>query len=159
MARRRPAAGAPLPAAEIPRTGRLLAIDVGAKRIGIAISDPSQTIAQPLATLTRRPGRRFPLRQLAPHLERQQPVAVVVGLPLAADGTETAPAEQARATGRLIAEKTALPVTFWDERFSTARALETVRALEGSTRGRRGDVDRLAAAVLLQAFLDRRRAE
>ena len=55
--------------AELPTEGRLLAVDVGEKRIGLAVSDPSQILAQPLATLTRRAGRRFPMRQLREHLD------------------------------------------------------------------------------------------
>ncbi|MEE8191987.1 MAG: Holliday junction resolvase RuvX [Gemmatimonadales bacterium] len=143
--------------ADLPTEGRLLAVDVGEKRIGLAVSDPSQTLAQPLATLTRRAGRRFPLRQLREHLDAQQPVGVVVGLPLTPEGAEDERAAQARAVGDLITEKSGLPVQYWDERMSTARALGAIKEMGGSTRGRKGDVDRLAATVILQHFLDSRR--
>ncbi len=135
----------------------MLAVDVGEKRIGLALSDPSQTLAQPLATLARRAGRRFPMQRLREQLDTHQPVGIVVGLPLAPDGSEDERAAGARAVGRLIAEKTGLPVCYWDERMTTARALGAIRDLGGNTRGRKGDVDQLAATVLLQHFLDSRR--
>lgn len=142
----------------IPHTGRLLAIDWGMKRIGVAVSDPSQTIAQPLAVLRRRQGRRFPLQQLRPHLDAQAPVGVIVGLPLESGGHEGAAAQEARAAGGLVAEKTGLPVTYWDERMSTARALRSARERHGTGRIPPGDLDRLAATVILQAYLDSRRS-
>ena len=141
----------------LPSTGRLLAIDIGEKRIGLALSDPDQVLAQPLDTLVRRRGRRFPLARLRPLLERHTPVGIVIGLPLTPGGAEDERAAGARSVGCLIAEKSALPVVFWDERLTTRRALRAVRELGGSLRGRRDDVDPLAATVLLQSFLDSRR--
>jgi putative Holliday junction resolvase len=85
-------------------------------------------------------------------------VGVVVGLPLTGEGTESDSAAAARDTAGTIARRTALPVELWDERMSTARALAVIREQGGSTRGRREDVDALAAAILLQHFLDARRA-
>ena len=141
----------------LPSTGRLLAVDIGEKRIGLALSDPSQSLAHPLATITRRAGKRFPMQQLRPHLEEHQPVGVVMGLPIAPSGAEDERAAHAREAGALIAEKTGLPVQYWDERMTTARALGAVREMGGTPRGREGDVDRLAATVLLQHYLDSRR--
>ena len=141
----------------LPREGRLLGVDWGEKRIGLALSDPGQVLAQPLATLTRRSGKRFPMQELRVHLDRHRPVGVVVGLPLDGEGHEGPAAAQARETGALIAEKTGLRVTYIDERMTTARALGAVRELGGSPRGRREEVDQLAATVLLQQFLDGRR--
>jgi putative holliday junction resolvase len=77
----------------------------------------------------------------------------VLGLPLDANGDDTARAGEVRAVARELERRTGLPVTLVDERYSTAAALRTVRELGGSTRGRRGDVDALAAAVLLQQAL------
>jgi putative Holliday junction resolvase len=136
---------------DLPHAGRLLAIDPGAKRIGLAISDPTQTVAQPLGTLTRRAGRRFPMAQLKVHLDRDRPVGVVVGLPLDAAGDEGPAARAARASGSLIAAKTGLPVAYWDERMSSARVLKNGGAAARPT------ADALAATVILQAFLDGRR--
>ena len=143
--------------ASIPDTGRVLAVDPGAKRIGLAISDPSQTIAQPLATLSRRVGKRFPMQDLKSHLDEQGPVGIVVGLPVAPDGSEDERAASARELGTTIAQKTGVPVDYWDERMTTARALSAVHELGGRTRGRKEEVDSLAATVLLQAFLDSRK--
>jgi putative Holliday junction resolvase len=81
----------------------------------------------------------------------------VVGLPLSLDGSEGASAASARELAGTIADLSARPVELWDERLTTARALSSVRAIGGSTRGRKAEVDALAAAVLLQNFLDTRR--
>lgn len=134
--------------------GRLLGVDWGTKRIGLALSDPTGTIAQPLATLTRRAGRRFPMARLRSYLEQWHPVGVVVGLPLEADGSEGPAAREARAVADLIAARTGLPVTLLDERMTTARALEAGRP----ERGARVDLDQRAAVVLLQQHLDRLRS-
>lgn len=142
---------------DIPTDGRLLAVDWGEKRIGLAVSDPTQTLAQPLATLTRRSGKRFPMRQLKQYLDEFHPSGIVIGIPLGGDGGETVESAAARRAGELIAEKTGLPVTCFDERMTTARARAAVREMGGRTRGREGDVDQLAATVLLQTFLDHRR--
>ncbi len=138
------------------RAGRILAVDIGDKRIGIAVSDASQTIAQPLATLTRRSGKRFPMNALRPYLKELSPIGIVVGLPLAPDGEENEKCEMARDAGELMKDKVHLPVTYWDERMTTSRALSAIKELGGCVRGRKGDVDQLAAAVLLQSYLDSR---
>ena len=142
----------------LPRQGRLLAIDWGTKRIGLAISDPSQTVATPLGTLTRRAGRRFPMGRLKPYLETHQPVGVLLGLPLDASGTEGAAAQAARDTGALIATKTGLSVAYWDERMTTARAQRALRETGGAGADARQAADPLAATLLLQAYLDHRRS-
>jgi putative Holliday junction resolvase len=82
----------------------------------------------------------------------------VVGLPLTGEGTEGESAVEARELAQLIGRRTGLPVALWDERMSTARALGAIREQGGSTRGRREDVDALAAAVVLQSYLDAGRA-
>ena len=147
---------APVPAAP-PMPGPLLAIDMGEKRIGLALSDPSQTVAHPLATLSRRRGKRLPLRELRRYLDEHAPVGIVMGLPVAEDGSEDARAAAARDAGSRIADKTGLPVVYWDERMTTARALRAVRELGGGLRGRKADIDKLAATTLLQSYLDSRR--
>ena len=84
-------------------------------------------------------------------------MGVVVGLPLTPEGAEDERAAAARAVGDLITEKSGLPVQYWDERMSTARVLGAIEEMGGSTRGREGDVDQLAATVILQQFLEGRR--
>ena len=137
--------------------GRLLGVDWGERRIGLALSDESQTLAQPLATLTRRTGKRFPMPKLLAHLTQHQVVGVVVGLPLDEAGAEGDAARAARTLADDIGRRAALPVSLWDERMTTARVLAAVREMGGSPRGRKEDVDALAAALLLQHYLDTQR--
>jgi putative Holliday junction resolvase len=141
----------------IPAAGRILAVDWGEVRIGLALSDDTQTLATPLETLVRRAGKRFPMARLLELTEAHRPVGIVVGLPLSPGGDEGPSAAAARELADAIAARSCLPVELWDERMSTARALGAIREQGGSTRGRKADVDALAAAVLLQHFLDARR--
>ncbi len=141
----------------LPTSGRLLALDWGEVRIGLALSDETQTLASPLETLVRRAGRRFPMPRFLQLVEQHRPAGLLVGLPLTAEGTEAESAAAARELARSVAQRTGLPVTLWDERMSTARALAAIREQGGSARGRKEDVDALAASVLLQHYLDARR--
>jgi putative Holliday junction resolvase len=141
----------------IPSTGRILGIDWGQVRIGLALSDETQTLASPLETLQRRAGKRFPMPRFLELTALHQPIGVVVGLPLSTEGEEGSAAASARELAEAVGRRSGLPVELWDERMSTARALGAIRQQEGSTRGRKADVDALAAAVLLQHFLDARR--
>jgi putative holliday junction resolvase len=145
----------------IPTSGRILAIDWGEVRIGLALSDETQTLASPLDTLVRRAGKRFPIGRFLELTSPFELAGIVVGLPLSPEGLEEESAVAARTLAEIVARRTGLPVDLWDERMSTARALAAVREQGGSTRGRKADVDALAASVMLQHFLDtrRRRAE
>ena len=135
--------------------GRLLAVDWGERRIGLALSDETQTIAQPLATLSRRTGKRFPMAQLLEQVTRHQVVGIVVGLPLDESGGEGDAAHAARALADDIKRRVGeLEVTMWDERMTTARVLAAIREMGGKTRDRKEDVDAMAAALLLQHYLD-----
>ena len=90
--------------------------------------------------------------------EHSPVVGIVAGLSLTPDGDEGESAIEARMLAESVAARTGLPLELWDERLTTARALRVVREQGGSTRGRKEDVDALAAAVLLQHFLDARKA-
>ena len=142
----------------IPPAGRIIALDWGEVRIGVALSDETQVLASPLVTLVRRPGKRFPMPAFLELVSDHRPVGVVVGLPLTLEGTEGPAAEAAREMGAAVSRRTALPVEWTDERLTTARALGAIREQGGSVRGRKADVDALAASVLLQGFLDARRS-
>jgi putative Holliday junction resolvase len=142
------------PAAQLPPTGRLLAVDWGERRIGLALSDEGQLLAQPLTTLTRRPGKRFPMPAVLELIQAHAVVGCVVGLPLDGEGTEGTSAAAARALASDIGRRTGRPVALWDERMTTARVLRTVREMGGGTRGRKEEIDALAAALLLQHYLD-----
>jgi len=141
----------------IPSTGRVLAVDWGEVRIGLALSDETQTIASPLATLTRRMGKRFPMPAFLELVSAHGPVGLVVGLPLTPDGTEGPAAVSARELSVRLGARTYLPVALVDERMTTARALAAIGEQGGSVRGRKQDVDALAATILLQHFLETRR--
>jgi putative Holliday junction resolvase len=141
----------------LPATGRLLAVDWGELRIGLALSDESQILATPIETLHRREGKRFPMPRFLQLIALHNPIGLVVGLPLSLEGTEGDSAIAAREVAAAVTRRTGLPLEMWDERMSTARALAAIREQGGSTRGRKADVDSLAAAVLLQHFLDARR--
>jgi putative Holliday junction resolvase len=134
-------------------TGRILAIDYGERRIGLAVSDPSGTIATPVGHLARRSGKRPPIAELARQATALGVSGLVLGLPLDAEGAETARAAEVRSLGAALAARTGLTVRYVDERFTTASALRTIKTIGGSTRGRKGDVDALAAAILLQHAL------
>jgi putative Holliday junction resolvase len=143
----------------LPLSGRLLGLDPGELRFGVALSDETQSLASPLGTLTRRAGKRFPMPGLVAWCEAHHPVGIVVGLPLTAEGEEGPAASAARELAQLVGRRTGLPTELVDERMTTAQALARIREQGGSVRGRREDVDALAAAVLLQGFLDARRGQ
>src|SRR4051812_24637452 len=130
-----------------------MAIDYGEKRIGLAISDPSGTIASPAGFITRRAGKRPPIAEIIRRAEALEARGYVLGLPLDGDGAETERCVEVRRVAAELEKRTALPVTLVDERFTTASARRAIREMGGSSRDRRGDVDALAATVLLQHAL------
>lgn len=139
--------------------GRVLAVDLGEKRVGIALSDPSRTIARPLATLPRRLGKRAPVQAILALVTEHEVEELVVGLPLALSGDDTDWTREVRAFAARLAERSGLAVHLVDERFSSVVAERAVRSI-GLNRGAREErsrVDAGAAAVILQAFLDRPR--
>jgi len=133
--------------------GRWMAVDWGERRIGLALSDPSGTIASPAGVVVRRPGKRPPIAELVRRAEALEARGIVVGLPLDGEGEDTPRATECRRVAAELARRTALPVTLLDERYTTAVALRAVREMGGRRRGREGDVDALAATVLLQQAL------
>ncbi len=135
--------------------GRLMAIDYGERRIGLAISDPTGTIASPAGAILRRRGKRPPVAEILRRAEALEARGFVVGLPLDGNGDETPRSREVRLVAEAIGVRSGKPVELVDERYTTATALRAVREMGGSTRGRKGDVDALAAAVLLQRVLDR----
>lgn len=141
-----------------PGAGRVLALDWGTKRFGVALSDPTRLIAQPLTTLKRRPGHRPPVREILDLILRHEVALVVVGLPLTPEGEEGEAAAEARALGEAVARRSGVPVTWWDERLSTAAALRSARAAGVRDRDSRERIDQMAAVAILQHFLDARRA-
>jgi len=133
---------------------RFLAVDYGRKRIGLAISDPLGMIASPAGFIVRREGKRPPITKIVARANELGAQGYLMGLPLDGEGNETDWTAEIRALGAEIAKRTGMPVRFLDERFTTAAALRTVQEMGESTRGRKGDVDSLAAAILLQQALN-----
>jgi putative holliday junction resolvase len=133
-----------------------MGVDFGHKRIGVAVSDPSNTIAVPLETLTRRAGKRPPLARLAEMAAAHDVGHLVVGLPLALDGTETEWCAEVRRMAAELAGRVDAPVAFVDERLTSVRAERAVRGagLRKREREKKGRVDAAAAQLILQAWLD-----
>lgn len=135
------------------RMGRVMAVDLGDRRIGVAISDPTGTIASPAGFVERRAGKRPPLTALLARAVELEAAGFVIGLPLDANGAETPRTAEARRLAHELSTRTHLPARLVDERFTTAAALQAIQLMEGSTRGRKGDVDAMAATLLLQHAL------
>ncbi len=143
---------------EAPGAGRVLALDWGSRRIGVALSDPTRLIAQPLVTLTHRANHRPPVGEIVALVARHEVGLVVVGLPLDLEGTEGDAARAARALGDAVARRSGVSVTYWDERLSTVRALRSARAAGVRDRDSRARIDQMAAVAILQHWLDASRA-
>ena len=136
----------------------MLAVDWGGKRFGLALSDPTRLIAQPLVTLTRRANHRAPVAAIVELIARHEVTLVVVGLPLDPAGDEGDSAREARALGEAVTRRSGIPVTYWDERLSTVRALRSARAAGVKDRDSRARIDQMAAVAILQQYLDARHA-
>jgi len=141
---------------DIPTTGALIGLDLGTKTIGIAISDGTQMIASPVETIAR---KKFKLdaERLLKLIADNHIVGIVLGLPRNMDGSEGPRCQSTRAFAKNVEVLTDVPITFWDERLSTAAVERTLLEADAS-RKRRGEViDKMAAAYILQGFLDSRR--
>lgn len=131
-----------------------MAVDYGQKRIGLAISDPLGMIASPAGFIARRAGKRPPVAEIIRRAEALEARGFVIGLPLDGNGDETHWTREVRSVGAALEKRTGLPVQFLDERFTTSASLRVVREMGGSTRGRKGDIDAMAATILLQHALN-----
>jgi putative Holliday junction resolvase len=139
-----------------PQTGRVLALDLGAKRIGVALSDPGATIAGPLETIEAAGTRRV-VQTIADLCRRHSVALVVVGWPRNMDGSRGPAALRAEAFAARLRAALSIPVELWDERLSTAAA-ERALIDAGTRRDKRRETrDRVAASLFLQTFLDARR--
>jgi putative Holliday junction resolvase len=138
---------------------RVLGMDYGERRIGLALSDPTGTLATPLTTLTYRKGKRPPLTEVEQIARDSSVERIVIGLPLDLSGMETDRCAVVRDIGRKLSERLEVPVDYLDERLTSVRAERMVRSsgLRRSERERKERVDAAAAALILQAWLDRPR--
>lgn len=133
--------------------GRILAVDPGEKRIGLAVSDPTQTIASPLMVLNSQSLKKDALAILKT-AEDQGAVLIIIGQPLHWDGSESAQSEGSGRLAELLQEVGSLPVELADEYGTTQAARETRLKMNVSREKRSGHLDDLAATILLQNYLD-----
>lgn len=137
--------------AELPREGRLLALDVGDRRVGLAVCDELQTLATPLAVLNRR-SRAEDFQRVQRIVDERRIVGLVIGHPLNADSSEGPQAQRVARYARRLAAAVKLPMALWDEFGSSQAAAE--RLAQAGRRARQTPLDAEAAAVILQDFLD-----
>jgi putative Holliday junction resolvase len=143
---------------ETEHLGRILALDVGERRIGLAISDETETLARSLMVLHRR-SKAWDFETLARLAREQAVTAIVIGLPLLLDGTEGQQARRIQRYAAALAEALAaqgldIPMVFHDESLSSVTAAQVLIASGRKRRDRRRHIDATAAAVILQDYLD-----
>jgi putative Holliday junction resolvase len=137
----------------VPRRGRLLGLDYGTVRVGLAVTEEEQRVAVPLETYTRR-NREQDARHLAAVIRDHRIVGLVIGLPLHMGGEEGQKAGEARRFGAWAGDVAGLPITFWDERLSTSQADEHLAAANLKPKKRKLLRDKIAAQIMLQSYLD-----
>ena len=135
---------------------RALGLDIGSVRIGVAVSDPDGRIASPVAVLDARDMPRA-MRVLREYVEDYEIERLVVGLPLTLGGEEGPQAVEVRTTGELLSRELDVPLEYHDERHSSTEARRSMREAGLSEREQRGSLDKVAAAIVLQGWLDARR--
>ncbi len=134
--------------------GRILGVDYGTRRVGLAISDPLRILATSYGVL---PMNGTIIERLLEIVKREEIAVVVVGMPLSLSGARTAKAEEVEAFVKRIRMKSPVEIVYWDERFTTSIAQQTMLKMGTKKKERRqkdGRVDAMAAAIMLQGFLD-----
>jgi putative Holliday junction resolvase len=139
---------------DFPSTGRVLGVDNGTHRIGVALSDPRRVLAQPLTTMRSR-GEGADVEALVEIARQHEVVGIVVGLPVNMDGSRGPACEASERLMEALRRASGLPVRGWDERLTSVQAERSLRAagLRASRRRQKGIVDRVAAALILESFL------
>ena len=131
----------------------VIGLDPGEKTVGIALSDPSRSIASPFSAVARRPAKNL-VEALRKLVADERAGGIIVGLPLNMDGSAGPSAQAARQLGVNLERELGVPVAFWDERMSTAAVTRTLLEADASRRRRAEVVDKMAAAYILQGALD-----
>ncbi len=135
-------------------TNRILAVDPGDKRLGISISDPTGTIANPF-TVIQHVSRKADAREIVKIATEKEVVRIVIGWALDSDGYPGPQARKAQRLASVISEQTAIPVELWDESGSTQMARSAqVKMMSRKKRRRNDTIDSLAATIILQSYLD-----
>ena len=136
--------------------GRIAGIDYGTRRIGIALTDPAQSIASPVESYSRS-GEEADRRRFCRLVDEEQIARFVVGLPVHLDGRESKKSREARQFGAWLAEATGLEVEFFDERFTTHEAESALAEAQLTKKQRKARLDKLAAQIMLTGYLEARR--
>ena len=139
---------------EAPRGRRFLGLDLGTKTIGLALCDTAGTIASPLSTI-KRTKFTADAEALLDIIQEHEVGGLVLGLPMNMDGSEGPRCQSTRQFAKNLSAKTDVPITFWDERLSTSAVTRTLIEADMSRKRRSEVVDKMAAAYILQGFLDR----
>lgn len=142
----------------VPKTGRLLGIDFGTVRVGVAICDQEQNIASPHETYNRR-NERLDEQYFVALVEETGAVGFVVGLPLHMSGDESEKSQEARALGNWLHSITGIPVDWIDERYSTAFARQMLATSNLTAKKRKARLDKIAAQAILAAYLESDRSK
>ena len=132
---------------------RILALDIGDRRIGVAVSDPTGTLASPFTTITRR-DLESDITAVLELAEQQEAVQIVAGMPLSLSGQAGPQAKKVRYVIKALEQRSHVPVKTWDERFSTREAERLLRESGHHPSKERALTDAAAAAVILQGYLD-----
>ena len=140
---------------DVPVTGRVLSLDVGSRTIGLAVSDPLGITAQGLFTI-RRKGRRYDFDALNDVVRKYEVKQLVVGYPLHMSGDTGTQSDKVAAFAEELRQHFRIPVHLWDERLTTAEAQRMVRESEMSVQRRGEVIDKLAAVLILQSWMDAR---
>ncbi len=140
---------------DIPRSGVVLGIDYGTKRIGVSVSDREQKFSSPLHNHTRQ-GTQGDERFFRKIVAEYRPVGLVIGLPLHMNGNESQKSREATKFATWLSQITQLPFTFQDERLTSYQAEKLLLAAEMTNKQRKERMDKLAAQILLQMWLDAR---
>lgn len=136
--------------------GRVMALDVGGRRIGVALSDPTRVLASPLTTLRAEPRDRA-IGEIAALVRRHEIVEVVVGLPLTLSGEVGPQAQVIQQFADLLKAALSIPIHLFDERLTTVAAERMMLDLGMKPEQRRARIDEVAASIILQDFLDANR--
>ena len=136
---------------------RYLGLDLGEKRVGVALSDPDRILAQPLKTIPFRSQKQL-LQEITDLLKEYQIAKIVIGLPLTMKGTDSEKTRQVRQFARVLSQSVSVPVDFMDERLTTVQAHSTLHQIGKKPSRNRDRVDQLAAQLILQTFLDQEKS-